>query len=106
MGITAKSLHKFGVNVTAIEIDPVVHEFAQKYFGLPQLKVFYKDGRAFIEESAEKWDYIIHDVFTGGSVPSHLFTMEMWSAVKERLSQDGVVVVVCPFFKLFLTRMS
>jgi len=74
----------------------VVHEFAEKYFGLPRLNVFYQDGRAFIEESTEKWDYIIHDVFTGGSVPTHLFTAEMWSAVKQRLSRDGVLMVVYP----------
>jgi len=94
VGITAKSLHKFGINVTAIEIDPVVHEFAEKYFGLPKMNIVHEDGRAFVERSQEKWDYVIHDVFTGGSVPVHLFTAEMWTAVRKTLSSDGVVVVV------------
>jgi len=58
------------------------------------MNVFHGDGRAFIGRSAEKWDYIVHDVFTGGSVPMHLFTAKMWTSVKERLSSDGVVVVV------------
>jgi hypothetical protein len=80
--------------VTAIEIDPVVHQFAEEYFGLPNMNVLYQDGRKFIENSNEKWDYILHDVFTGGSVPAHLFTIEMWNAVKAKLSLNGVVVVV------------
>ena len=71
-----------------------MHEFAEKYFALPKINVFHEDGRGFIERSTEQWDYIIHDVFTGGSVPVHLFTTEMWTAVKKRLSTDGVVVVV------------
>ena len=98
MGISAKSFHNVGINVTAIEIDPIVHQFAEKYFGLPsKLNVVHKDGRTFIESAGkrgEKWDFIIHDVFTGGSVPSHLFTTEMWTATKAVLADNGVVAVV------------
>jgi Spermine/spermidine synthase domain len=82
------------MNVSIVEIDPIVHQFAEEYFGLPRLTVAYEDGRAFIERAGEKWDYIVHDVFTGGSVPKHLFTAEMWSATKAVLSTDGVVAVV------------
>ena len=68
------------------------------------MNVFHEDGRAFIEQSQEKWDYLVHDVFTGGSVPAHLFTVEMWSAVKGRISEDGVIVVVSFPVCLILTR--
>jgi spermidine synthase len=88
------------MNVSAVEIDPVVHQFAEDYFGLPKLKgtVAHEDGRAFIERSVEereKWDYIVHDVFTGGSVPGHLFTTEMWASMKAVLAENGVLAVVC-----------
>jgi spermidine synthase len=62
--------------------------------------VFCEDGRAFVERSVrrgEKWDYVVHDVFTGGSVPAHLFTLEMWNSVKSILSRDGVLAVVKTF---------
>lgn len=88
------------MNVSVVEIDPIVHQFAEGYFGLPKLPVAYEDGRAFIERAGEKWDYIVHDVFTGGSVPAHLFTAEMWSATKAALSTDGVLAVVCYLYVL------
>jgi spermidine synthase len=98
VGITAKSFHDLGIRVTSVEIDPIVHRFAEKYFGLPRLdRVVYRDGRAFIEKSAtigEKWDFIVHDVFTGGSVPPHLFTLEMWTLTKAVLASHGVLAVV------------
>jgi spermidine synthase len=105
VGITAKSFHNSNLNVSVVEIDPVVHQFAEQYFGLPKLRgiVAYEDGRRFIERYAktgEKWDYIIHDVFTGGSVPAHLFTEEMWSATKAVLAKNGVLAVVLSSFML------
>jgi len=101
VGITAKSFHNLGMNVSIVEIDPVVHSFAHSYFGLPSVRgsVVYQDGRKFIEHAAitgEKWDYIVHDVFTGGSVPAHLFTREMWQATKDVMAPNGVLAVVNP----------
>lgn len=97
IGISAKSFVKFGLDVTVVEIDPVVHQFAQQYFGLPKISAVYQDGRSFIEDRVkhdEKWDFIVHDVFTGGSVPSHLFTSQMWNTCKQALVLDGVLAVV------------
>jgi spermidine synthase len=95
--------------VSVIEIDPVVHKFARKYFGLPRLNVFYEDGREFVEKSVrtgDKWDYVVHDVFTGGSVPAHMFTIEMWNSVKSVLTRDGVVAVVRNDLDFDLVRIS
>ena len=99
IGTTAKSFHNSGINVSIVEIDPIIHSFAQRYFGLPQVKgqVAFADGRRFIEDAArhgEKWDFVVHDVFTGGKVPERLFTREMWKATKEVLKENGVLAVV------------
>jgi spermidine synthase len=85
-----------GLNVSAVEIDPVVHQFAEDYFGLPRLRgtIMHEDGRKFIEQKRQQWDFIIHDVFSGGLVPEHLFTSEMWVSVKEKLKPGGILVVV------------
>lgn len=98
MGLTAKSFHTLGVDVTVVEIDPVVHRFAEEYFRLPRLNVRHDDGRRFVETSVlegREWDYIIQDVFTGGSGPTHLYTVEMWASVKSVLAEHGVLAVVC-----------
>ncbi|KZT36233.1 hypothetical protein SISSUDRAFT_1050166 [Sistotremastrum suecicum HHB10207 ss-3] len=40
-----------------------------------------------------KFDYVIHDVFSGGSVPGHLFTVEFWRDVRELMRDDGILAV-------------
>lgn len=42
----------------------------------------------------ENYDYVIHDVFSGGSVPTHLFTKEFWRELKSLLRENGVLAVV------------
>jgi spermidine synthase len=94
IGITANYFDECGSNVTAIEIDPVVHRFAEEYFALRKLRVLHQDGRKFVQDAEEMWDIVIHDVFSGGSVPESLFTLEMWEAVKRVLRDEGVLAVV------------
>jgi Spermine/spermidine synthase domain len=94
IGITANYFDKCGNNVTAIEIDPVVYQFAEEYFGLRKLRVLHQDGRKFVQDAEEMWDIVIHDVFSGGSVPGSLFTLEMWEAVRRVLKEKGVLAVV------------
>ena len=72
---------------------------------MPELNVVHEDGRKFVESAAtrgEKWDFVIHDVFTGGSVPPHLFTTEMWTVTKTVLAENGVVAVVFPIMILHI----
>jgi spermidine synthase len=39
-------------------------------------------------------DYVVHDCFTGGSVPAELFTREFWWDLVMSVKTDGVVVIV------------
>ncbi|POW17693.1 hypothetical protein PSTT_00290 [Puccinia striiformis] len=101
VGVSARVLMKDGVNVTAVEIDPIVYEYAQKYFGfpVPEGGIFLEDARAYLNRKEEndredpRFDYVIHDVFTGGSVPSSLFTIECWNSIRSKLKDDGVLAV-------------
>lgn len=43
---------------------------------------------------APKFTYVVHDLFSGGSVPSHLFTTQFWDELKAIIHPDGVVAVV------------
>ena len=96
-----------------MEIDQAVYDAATEYFGLkvaePE-KVHIMDGRRFViqtrralEEAREAgepvdesklYDYVVHDLFSGGGVPGHLFTLRFWQDLRKIIKSDAVVAVV------------
>ena len=107
-GIATTALKNHGLETTVVEIDSAVYDAARTYFGLPdpgEGRVFLQDARGFARnrkqrldsgEDLHKFDVVIHDVFSGGGVPGHLFTSEFWNDLKGTMEEDGVVVVVSP----------
>ncbi|MBW0563892.1 hypothetical protein O181_103607 [Austropuccinia psidii MF-1] len=99
VGISAHSLMRHGALVTVAEIDPIVYEYAQKFFALPTPNggIFLEDARYYLQRAVNGslglFDYIIHDVFTGGTVPSSLFTVECWKGIRNKLKDDGILAV-------------
>lgn len=93
-----------GIDTTIVEIDSVVHKFAGQYFGLPSNHTaVIDDARAFIQKSQKssppkQYDYIVHDVFTGGAEPVELFTYEFISGLHALLKDDGVIAIVRTLF--------
>jgi spermidine synthase len=87
-----------GIDTTIVEIDPVVHDFATKYFALPQNHTpVIRDAVSYASEvaqSGEKFDYVVHDVFTGGAEPVDLFTLEFMQDLKAILKPTGVIAIV------------
>jgi hypothetical protein len=81
-----------------VELDPVVHEFATKYFNLPTNHTsILSDAVDFVASSSitqpKSFDYIVHDVFTGGAEPTALFTLEFLRGLDSLLKDDGVVAI-------------
>ena len=107
-GISATSFARQNIDVTVIEIDPAVYNASLQYFGLPDLdsdRVFLDDARFVVAEkrrsaqqyghsNADKYDYVVHDCFSGGGVPAHLFTLQFWEDLKAIMNPEGVVAVV------------
>ena len=98
-GTAPSAMIHHGVQTTIVEIDPVVHDFATKYFRLPENhRAVLRNAVDFAEESVandtEKYDYIIHDVFTGGVEPAALFTVEFLENLRFLLKDDGVIAIV------------
>ncbi|KAK5061425.1 hypothetical protein LTR84_007968 [Exophiala bonariae] len=106
VGTAPSAMIAHGINTTILEIDPVVHEFAVKYFNLPYNHSYYiGDAVAIVGSSvanaqskpetseAESYDYIIHDVFTGGAEPVELFTEEFLAGLHLLLKSDGVIAI-------------
>ncbi|KAL1842235.1 hypothetical protein VTJ49DRAFT_5713 [Mycothermus thermophilus] len=99
IGTTPAALVAHGVDTTVVELDPVVHKFASKYFQLPsnhtaviEDAVTYTTRQA-ADETAPRYDYIIHDVFTGGAEPIPLFTLEFLQNLHTLLKPNGVVAI-------------
>ena len=101
IGTAPAALIAHGIHTTTIEIDPVVHDFASEYFDLPQNHTsFIGDAIKVVgdmqktKEMRNTYDYIIHDVFTGGAEPISLFTREFIMGLSDLLRPDGIIAIV------------
>lgn len=108
VGTLPAALISHGIETTIVEIDPVVHKFAGQYFGLPSNHIAaIEDAAAFVKRSQvsepAKYDYIVHDVFTGGAEPVDLFTIEFIRGLAALLKPDGVIAIVSTPHKLFIS---
>jgi spermidine synthase len=108
-GISTQAFQQHGLNTTIVEIDPAVYKAAREYFGLGDPgsdRVFLEDARGWVARrraslssasatsAQEKFDIVVHDCFSGGGVPQHIFTAEFWNDLQASMSPDGVLVVV------------
>lgn len=83
------------MKIDAVDIDPVVVEVARSHFGFKedaQLKAHVADGRQFVEQSRDRYDFVFLDGFGADSVPAHLTTREFLTAVRSLLAPGGIVV--------------
>jgi spermidine synthase len=75
-----------------------VHEYATKYFALPANHTpIIADAVKHLDSLArtkQKYDYIVHDVFTGGAEPVDLFTQEFLQDLRHALKPNGAVAIV------------
>lgn len=97
-GITAKEMMRDGVDVDLVEIDGKVYEYAKKYFGVDgKHNAFVMDAVKYVREEARiySYDYIIHDVFSGGNVHPSLFSLAFIQELKSKLNVGGVLALVC-----------
>jgi spermidine synthase len=113
IGTTPTALISHGVDTTIVEIDPVVYDFAAKYFNLPKNHtVVIENAVSFVNRAtaavpaAYSYDYIIHDVFTGGAEPVDLFTYEFLRDLKKLLKPEGVIAIVSVILLLTPTTKS
>ncbi|MGA8179423.1 MAG: fused MFS/spermidine synthase, partial [Desulfobacterales bacterium] len=96
-GIIANQLRYFHpeIIVDGVEIDPKVIQVARKYFALrSDADVFNQDGRIFVTLSKKKYDIVIIDAYTRQVyIPFHLTTVEFFTKLKDRLSEQGIVAM-------------
>ena len=95
IGIVPRQLARDGVRVDVVEINPAVVGLAQKYFDLDpgEFELSIGDGRWFVNQSRKRYDAVILDAFLGDSTPSHLMSREAFTAIRNVLEPDGVLVI-------------
>ncbi|KAG5648860.1 hypothetical protein DXG03_000209 [Asterophora parasitica] len=105
-GISATAFSRHGLSTTIVEIDPAVYDAARRFFGLPNPgpgNVFLEDARGWAANKRDSiqagnketlYDIVVHDCFSGGGVPEHIFTVEFWKDLKMVMQPEGIVVVV------------
>ena len=87
--------------IDVVDIDPWVFKLAEKWFAYPfsgdeVIKSHVEDGRMYVEQYAKdrKWDYIVMDAYSsGGRIPKHLITEEFLTTIRDRMTDDGVMVI-------------
>lgn len=94
-GSIVKNYARDGWAVEAVEIDPVVVDVANKYFGLQasEGKIHTMDGRQFLLGTEKKYDVIIMDAFGSSSIPFHLTTQESFGLIAAHLRENGVFAI-------------
>lgn len=101
IGTTPSAFVEHGIDTTVVEIDPVVHEFAKQYFDLkennPPVIADAVKYTAGLVEGQKTYDYIVHDVFTGGAEPISLFTLEFLQGLSDLLKPNGVIAIVSTY---------
>ena len=94
IGSLSMAMAKVGIRTDAVEIDPEVIRLAEKYFGyVPTGKVYAEDARVTIRELRRRYDFIVHDTFTGGNVPEHLLSVDVLQRLQELLQPGGVLAL-------------
>jgi predicted O-methyltransferase YrrM len=87
-------LARHSVRSDVIEIDPEVIRLAQKHFGYTSTGELYaEDARTTIRRLRGPYDFIVHDAFTGGTVPEHLLSLEVLEQLERLLEPGGVVAL-------------
>ncbi|KAF2681752.1 S-adenosyl-L-methionine-dependent methyltransferase [Lentithecium fluviatile CBS 122367] len=98
IGTAPNAMISYGINTTIVELDPVVHHYASKYFNLsPNHTAVIDDAVQYVHSKSRtspgSFNYIIHDVFTGGAEPVYLFTTEFLQGLHTLLKDDGAVAI-------------
>jgi spermidine synthase len=100
MGTTFRSLHSWGIPVTAVELVPSVprlfsyyHSDAQSVLDSPLSHVVIDDGRRYLERTREQFDVITIDppppVQAAGS--SLLYSVQFYQLVRQHLRSGGIL---------------
>ncbi len=80
-----------------VEIDPEVTRAARRFLGIgpgSRIRSFNMDGRWYVMNCKESYDFIIGEAFNDVSIPYHLTTREFAGEMKAILKPDGLLIAL------------
>ncbi|MEW6456946.1 MAG: spermidine synthase [Acidobacteriota bacterium] len=110
--------------VDMVDIDRELVNLCKKYlpewsdgaFDNPKAKIYYEDGKKFLENSKKKYDLIISDLSepVQESPSLQLFTRETFKKIYDKLEEDGIFVLqsgsadpfYCKFFASIIKTLK
>lgn len=84
------------LKIDIVELDRGLLGIAKQYFGFrpnQHTRVYFKDGREFIDKTSHSYDLVIMDVFDRDSIPTQFHTLEAAQSLRRCLNKDGVVAI-------------
>lgn len=82
--------------IDVVEIDPVVVEAAKRFFGVQEdqrFRIYVQDGAKFVRQTPHLYDLVLLDAYSGEGLPSDLVSPAFFAAVKNSVSDEGVVIL-------------
>jgi spermidine synthase len=82
--------------VDVVEINPVVVDVAQRFFGVREnerLHITVEDGAEFMKREGPRYDFILLDAFSDKGIPEHLRKSAFFEDVLRRLAPGGAAVL-------------
>jgi len=94
VGVVLKWIEQHGKVCDVVDINPAIFEMAKRYFAYtPKGQRFVQDGRYFLEQNSQRYDYIFLDVFSGELTPAHLLSREAMQAIDKKMNPGAVLTI-------------
>jgi len=91
-GMTATMLKGYAMAVDAVDLDGRIIAAAREHFGFTGGAVV-ADGRRFLEDCRDTYDFCVIDTYAGDVFPFHLASVEAFRAAKAVLAPEGVLAM-------------
>lgn len=91
-GKTATDLSRAGLEVTTVEIEPAVIEYARRFFDF-EGTVIQADGMQHLRKSTKHYDVVLMDAFIGMDPPNDLVSSRGIRAMRERTAPRGLTII-------------
>jgi len=93
-GVIPMWYEKMGILTDVVDISEDVEKIAKTYFGFTLAgDMHIQDARFFLSNTKKKYDYIVFDLATGDTTPTHLLSKEALQQIKDRLTPKGIVAL-------------
>lgn len=90
-GTLATMLTRAHVRVTMVDIDAASFEIARAYFAMPaSVDCRTGDGIAFLRRHPTRYDAIVLDAYSGGTIPTPFLKPSFFALAKSRLKRGGI----------------